>query len=161
MENQTQNKKIDLSKLQKNYFDASVGNVIEANNTIKTAQNWLLVLGLAEMSFWGALLLKDNNSILYIRIILSILLFSFILFIIGSVKQYKHLLFSARYYERLSNKVLSKVEDAGQYTDSVPEEIKIGKNQIKSDRITNILIFSSFVLILLSTAALILFIFCI
>lgn len=161
MENQTQNKKIDLSKLQKNYFDASVGNVIEANNTIKAAQNWLLVLGLAEMSFLGALLLKDSSSILYIRIILSILLFSFILFIIGSVKQYKYLLYSARYYQKQSYAVLSKIENNGQYADSIPEEIKLSKNQIKSDRIANILISSSFVLILLSTAALIPFIFCI
>jgi len=161
MENQTQNKKFDLGKLgklQKSYFDASVANVLEANQAIKAAQNWLLILGLAEMSFLGALLLQDNDQHLYIRIILSVLLVSFILFIIGSVKQYRHLLSSARYYEKLSNMVLTEIERVDQCVNKIPDEIKVEKNQIKSDKVTNILIYSSLVLILLSTVALILYI---
>lgn len=161
MENQTQNKRFDLGRLQKNYFDASVANVLEANKAIKAAQNWLLILGLAEMSFLGALLIQNNEQSLYIKIILSALLVGFILFIVGSVKQYKHLLSSARYYEKLSNKVLSEMEKESQYTNKISDEIKVDKNQIKSDNNSNILIFSSFVLILLSTVALIPFIFCI
>lgn len=158
---QKEDTKFDLKKLQKNYFEASVQNVLEANKAIKAAQNWLLILGIAEMSFLGALLLQNNEPKLYIKIVLSVLLVSFVLFIIGTVKQYKHLLFSARYYQKLSNTVLSEMENIGQYTDKIPEKIQVNKNQIKTDMITNILIFSSFVLILASTIILIPFIFCI
>jgi len=157
--NQTQDKKFDLLKLQNNYFNASVQNVLEANKAIKAAQNWLLVLGLAEMSFLGALLLQNNEPDLCIRIILSVLLVSFVSFLIGSVKQYKHLLSSARYYENLSNRVLSNIYQNGGFIDEIPEEFKVDKNQIKSDKVTNILFFSSFVMILLSTIAIILLIF--
>jgi len=159
MKNQAQNRKFDLCKLQSNYFEASVKNALEANSAIKAAQNWLLVLGLAEMSFLGVLLFQGNEPRLYIKIILSVLLVGFILFVIGSVKQYKHLLALARYYEKLSNIVLSEIENNGQYTDNILQKIKVSKNQIKSNKVANIFIFLSLVLILLSTAGLIKFIF--
>jgi hypothetical protein len=152
--NDIQNKKFDLSKLQKNYFEASVQNVIQANEAIKSAQNWLLILGLAELSFLGAIILKSESPSLYIKIILTALLSAFVLFILGSVKQYKHLLSSARYYDALSNKTLDKVERGQQYTDVIPEDIKLNKQQIKSDRVTNLFLFSAFCLIVLSTIAL-------
>ena len=45
--------KFDIEKRQKSSFDASVENVKMANDAIKSSQNWLLLLGLAEMSFLG------------------------------------------------------------------------------------------------------------
>ena len=78
MENESEHKKFDLDKLQKNYFDASVANVLEANKAIRAAQNWLLIIGLAEMSFLGALLLQSSGHLLYVKVLLVILLFIFI-----------------------------------------------------------------------------------
>lgn len=159
MSSQNQNKKFDLAKLQKNYFDATVSNVLEANSAIKAAQNWLLVLGLAEMSFLGASLLKDDVPIACVKVVLSALLISFVLFIIGSIKQYRHILSSARYYEDLSNKVLSEIDISGQYTDDISREMQVDKKQIKSDKITNILLFSSSTIILASTLTIAILIF--
>ncbi len=147
-------KKFDLGKLQKGYFEASVQNVIQANDAIKSAQNWLLVLGLAEMSFLGAIILQSDTPIIYVKIILITLLIAFVLFVLGSVKQYKHVLSSARYYEELASKVLDKMENGQQYTDVIPADIKLNRQQIKSDRVTNLLLFSAFCLIVLSTIAL-------
>ncbi len=156
----TQNdKKFDLGKLQKNYFEASVQNVIQANEAIKSAQNWLLVLGLAEMSFLGAVILQADSPTSFTKVILTALLFAFVLFIMGSVKQYKHLLSSARYYDGLSNKTLDKVEGGQQFIDEIPGDIKLDRKQIKSDKITNILLFSAFCLIIISTLALVPFVF--
>jgi len=78
MENESEHKKFDLDKLQKNYVDASVANVLEANKAIRAAQNWLLIIGLAEMSFLGALLLQSSGHLLYVKVLLVILLFIFI-----------------------------------------------------------------------------------
>lgn len=152
-------KKYDLGKLQKNYFEATVKNVIQANEAIKSAQNWLLILGLAELSFLGAIILQSEEIALYIKVILAALLVAFVLFILGSVKQYKHLLSSARYYEELSRRTLAKVEQGQQYVNEIPEEMKLDTKQIKSDKITNILLFSAFCLIILAVLALIPFVF--
>lgn len=157
--NKENGKKYDLGKLQKNYFEATVKNVIQANEAIKSAQNWLLILGLAELSFLGAIILQSEEVTLYIKVILAALLLAFVLFILGSVKQYKHLLSSARYYEELSRRTLAKVDQGQQYVNEIPEEIKLDTKQIKSDKITNILLFSTFCLIILAVLALIPFVF--
>lgn len=156
--NPTQKNRFDLSKLQKSYFEASVDNVLQANDAIKSAQNWLLILGLAEMSFLGAILVQSKEPSLSIKYILSILLIGFVLFLMGSVKQYKHLLKSARYYKNLSSMILSDIEKNGNLVNEIPNEFK-EESQIRSDKITNVLIFSSFVLILISTFAIIFLIF--
>ncbi len=152
-------KKFDLGTLQNNYFKASKENIHEANIAIKTAQNWVLILGLAEMSFLGVLLLQANTFYIYTKIILSVLLLSFILFIIGSIRQYKHVLSSARYYKLLSDRVWSEIKSKGKYTENIPQDLENNRNYIKSNKVANILLFSAFMLIVITTVALIPFIF--
>ena len=108
-----------------------------------------------EMSHYEIGLYWHEFNKVWKKVILTVLLFAFVLFIIGSVKQYKHLLSSARYYDGLSNKTLDKMEGRQQYTDEIPGDIKLDREQIKSDKITNILLFSSFCLIIVSTLALV------
>ena len=115
-----------------------------------------LILGLAEMSFLGAIILQPEMATsICIKGVLIALLLAFVLFILGSVAQYKHLLSSARYYDKLSGKALDKMERGQQYTDEIPEDIKLDREQIKSSKVANILLFAAFCLILISTIALV------
>jgi len=50
---EVQKTKFDIQKRQQSAFEASVDNVKMANEAIKSSQNWLLLLGLAELSFLG------------------------------------------------------------------------------------------------------------
>ncbi|MCW1891997.1 MAG: hypothetical protein KIH65_002020 [Candidatus Uhrbacteria bacterium] len=153
------NKKFDLGKLQENYFNTSVANVNQANDAIKSAQNWLLILGLAEMSFLSAVILQPEITTKNcVQGILIVLLLAFVLFIFGSVMQYKHLLSSARYYNELSKKVLDEMEREQQHANEIPEGIKLDREQIQSSRIANILLFTAFCLIIFSTIAMMPFI---
>ena len=152
--------KIDLEKRQNKYHEATVKNVMHANDFTKASQNWSLILGLAEMSFLATLIVQvDANHIFYLKCFLSALLISFVLFILGSIKQYKHALASSRYYHCLANKVTKHIRSMGPQIDEteVPQEINEEKhnNQIATDKIANILILSSIGLILLVTLGLI------
>lgn len=159
MENNPKKNVFDLKLLQKQYFDACVGNVTEANEAVKSVQNWLLVLGLAEMSFLGSLIVRDTAPNLYVKVILTGLLVSFILFLIGTRMQHRHVLKSARYYQNLSSKVIIAMESSGNLVTRIPSDLKVEENQIKSNKTANILISVSFLLVLLSTVAIIFFIF--
>ncbi len=148
--------KYDISKRQAAAFQASSENAKHANDAIKISQNWLLVLGLAEMSFLGSLILKNNESvgrIYLIKLLLIILLISFMLFISGSVKQYKHVLMLARKYENISNIALNYLKQGFEVMDKMPNELEFPNNQIISDKWANILLFGSYLTILVVTSA--------
>lgn len=51
------------------------------------------------------------------------------------------------------------MERGQQFIDEIPGEIKLDRRQIKSDKSTNILLFSAFCLIIISTLALVPFVF--
>lgn len=83
---------------------------------------------------------------------------AFVLFILGSIKQYKHLLRSSRYFGKLAKDTSSKIEEGQQYINIIPSDIKADRS-IASDKIANALFFLSFAFIIFSTIALIPFIF--
>jgi len=64
---EVQKTKFDIQKRQQSAFEASVDNVKMANEAIKSSQNWLLLLGLAELSFLGAILFKNESNSYWIN----------------------------------------------------------------------------------------------
>ena len=140
--------KKDLLKLQKNYYRASVENAKEANSAVTKAQGWVLTLGLAELAFIGS---QGNFSSCLVKIEITLLLLAFILFVIGSVAQFKHCLKSSRYYFLLSSKILKWVEEKEiSEVEKIPDEF-LGENMLKTSNTANYFLFSSFVLIGIST----------
>lgn len=141
--------KKDLLKLQNNYFSASVENAKEANSAIGKAQGWILTLGLAELAFLGV---QGDFTSCSIKIETSFLLLAFIFFIVGSIVQYKHVLKKSRYYYLLSIKILEWVEEKGTSgCEKIPNELREDSNILKTSSTANYLLFSSFVLIIVST----------
>ncbi len=146
--------KFDLSKRQRNAFEASVENAKIANDAIKSSQGWLLVLGLAEMSFLGTLLIKDDSVFATpcLKILIIFLLIAFIFFILGSVFQYRHALNSARKYEEISNRVLDSYLNKNIHiVDKIPKELELPKKQMVTSKTANYLIFGSYILVILAT----------
>lgn len=158
--NEDKKPKFDLGKRQEYAFSASVENAKLANEAIKSSQNWLLVLGLAEMSFLGTLLLKDSIINIYgIKTLLIILLLAFVAFITGSVMQYKHMLKSARTFERISNIAITKYLNKGRsVADEMPKELELPEKQIISSNTANYFLFSAYLLIMVATFGIILLI---
>lgn len=149
-------RRFDLEKRQKNAFEAAVENAKMANEAIKSSQNWLLLLGLAEMSFLGMILLRrELISIFWIKILIIILLIAFILFILGSILQYKHLLRGARIYGTISDKAIDYLNKGERFVDNIPEELKLPAKQIVSSKLVNHLFFGSYVLVILATIGII------
>ncbi len=143
--------KKDLLKLQNNYFTASVENVKEANSAIYKAQGWVLTLGLAELAFLGSQ--KDLSSCI-VKIEITLLLLAFILFVIGSIAQYKHLLKSSRFYFSLSSKVSRDIEASGtSEAKEIPNEFldRSDTDVLKTNNVANYLLSLSFTLIGIST----------
>jgi len=155
--NKEQAQKFDLKKRQKSAFEAAVENAKIANEAIKSSQGWLLVLGLAEMSFLGTLLLINETIYsCWLKTLIIALLMAFVLFILGSITQYKHALRIARDYEGLSRRAVDDYLNKGiRFVDQVPQELELPKRQIVSSRITNYLIFASYVLVILVTLGII------
>jgi len=143
----------DIQKRQQHTFEAAVENAKIANDAIKSSQNWLLVLGLAEMSFLGALLFRNGllNADCFSKSLLIALLVAFVLFIVGSVVQYKHALGMAREYEHISNTALKYLQEGRQSVEKMPEELELPEKQIESNVSANYLIFSSYILVILVT----------
>jgi len=106
----------DLKKLQINYYNAVVINANQANESIRSAQGWLLGLATAELAFAGALILSPilQNQFFYVNILLTIavalLIMSFFSFFIGCYFQFKHILEVSREYNKLSNTVVEFME---------------------------------------------------
>ena len=155
-ENQGKQKtvKFDLEKRQKSAFEAVVENVKMANEAVKSSQNWLLLLSLAEMSFLGMILLKKDNFWI-IKVLIIILLVAFVLFILGSVLQYKHLLKRARVYEEISNKATEYLIRGIRFVNEIPKELKLPEKQIASNKCADYLISSSYILVILTTIGII------
>lgn len=151
--NEDRKPKFDLGKRQEYAFSASVENAKLANEAIKSSQNWLLVLGLAEMSFLGTLLLRDGSVYACgIKALIIILLLAFVTFITGSVMQYKHMLKSTRTFERISNLAITKYLNKGiKVADKVPEELEFPEKQIISSNTANYFLFSAYLLIMVAT----------
>jgi len=146
--NRKNNMKNDLLKLQNNYFTASVENSKEANMSISRAQGWLLTLGLAELAFLGS---QGNFSSCIVKTEITLLLLAFILFIIGSITQYKFLLKTSRYYFSLSSRILKLVEEKNTAeVEKIPDKF-LNTQNLRTSNITNYLFFSSFILIVVST----------
>jgi hypothetical protein len=151
--NEDRKPKFDLRKRQEYAFSASVENAKLANEAIKSSQNWLLVLGLAEMSFLGTLLLRDGSVyVCGIKALIIILLLAFVTFITGSVMQYKHMLKSARTFERISNLAITKyLNKRIKVADKIPEELELPEKQIISSDTANYFLFSAYLLIMVAT----------
>lgn len=151
-----QKPKFDIQKRQQYAFEASVDNVKMGNDAIKASQNWLLILGLAELSFLGAVLLKDGGNNYLIKILVVALLLAFSLFIAGSLGQYKHLLRSARQYDEISRKAVDGYLKKGITTmDEVPGDLELPARQIMSNSTTNHLVAGAYILVLFVTLAII------
>jgi hypothetical protein len=151
--------RIDLIKLQDNYFNASLENAREANSAVKYAQNWIVILGLAEMSFLGILLFQEKYNHVYLKVVLALLLFGLVLFLIGSVRQYKHLVRVARHYRALSIDVNAEIKEKGRIVDEVPTHLTDNLASIRSDKYANLLIYVTLTIIVVSTLSLIFSIF--
>ncbi len=149
--------KFDLKKRQKSAFEAAVENAKIANEAIKSSQGWLLVLGLAEMSFLGTLLLINETIYsCWLKTLIIALLTAFILFILGSITQYKHARRIARDYERISRKAVDNYLNKNiRFVDQIPQELELPKRQIVSSRIVNCLILTSYILVILVTIGII------
>lgn len=140
--------KKDLLKLQNNYFTASIENAKEANSAVSRAQGWVLTLGLAELAFLSS---QDDSSSCIVRLEITLLLLAFVLFVIGSVAQYKHCLKSSRRYFSLSSKVLKWVEEKEtSEVEKIPDEF-LDTQVLKTSNTANYFLFSSFILIGVST----------
>ena len=140
--------KKDLLKLQNNYFTASAENAKEANLAIGKAQGWVLTLGLAELAFLSN---REDFSSCIIKVEITLLLQAFVLFVIGSVAQYKHVLRISRYYFHLSSKILKRVEEEKLLeAEKIPDEFLDTQN-LKTSNTANYFLFSSFILIGIST----------
>lgn len=149
--------KFDIRKRQRNTFEAAVENVKIANDAIKSSQGWLLILGLAELSFLGTLLLI--NGIIpgcWLKLLIVTLLIAFILFILGSIMQYRHALKIARIYEGISRTAINNYINKGIcIVEKMPGELELPKTQIVSNKTTNYLISASYILVILVTIGII------
>lgn len=140
--------KKDLINLQNNYFIASVVNAKEANLAIGKAQGWVLTLGLAELAFLGN---RGDFSQCIIKMEITLLLLAFVLFAIGSVAQYKHVLKISRYYFSISSKILKQVEvNETSEVEYIPYEF-LDIEVLKTSDTANYFLFTSFILIGIST----------
>ncbi len=145
----------DLKQIQQNYFKAMDSNIENANKMVVATQNWLLILGLAELAFIGQQLIVNPEN-WFLKIIFSILLLGFISFIIGSIAQYKHVLKTGRYYHDLSKKTVQFIDATDKTTiEKTPEFLEDKQNDIKSSTWANRLISLSFVFILSVTLSLV------
>lgn len=151
MKHNQENKNFDVEKRQNSLFDASVRNARLANESITLAQNSMLALGLAELAFLGVILIDISNYRFFIKSMIILLIVSFVLFLFGQIRQYKHQLGAARSFEAKANKALEYLSSGSQYLGHEPEEISTKKQQIVSDKIANIFIFASLIIILLVT----------
>lgn len=140
--------KKDLLKLQNNYFTASIDNVKVANSAISKAQGWVLTLGLAELAFLGS---KNDFLSCLMKVQVTLLLLAFVLFVIGSIAQYKHVLKSSRHYFSLSYKILEWIEEKEtSEVEKIPNEF-LDNQVLKTSVTANYFLFSSFVLVGIST----------
>ena len=144
-------KNFDVRKRQKHLFDAAVRNSLLANEAIKMAQESMLALGLAELAFLGVLLLDKDRSSRTVKSLVILLVISFLLFLFGQIRQYKHQLKAARVFESKSIRALEYLADGKEYLEGEPKDISLEKKQIKSDNLANWLIFISLILIVLVT----------
>jgi hypothetical protein len=156
-------KNFDIAKRQQATFDASVENAKIANDAIVKAQNWFLVLGLAELSFLGTIFLSDFQitcQVLFlIKFLIILLLSSFIIFIIASVLQYQYMLRVARFYEIISNNAIEYMSKGINELEKEPENLRLDRKQIKSNILTNYLFATVLLLILLATLGIIIIVF--
>lgn len=152
----------DLTKLQKNHFMASVSNVDLANKTMGEFQNWMLVLGIAELTFLGTLLSRSETGclLIFIKILLTVLLVGMVLFLFGALLQYKHVLKIARMSYKKSNLVIDYISEIGEtIVDEIPEHLKVEiEKGITTSMTANYLIYTGFffeILVTISTVILI------
>lgn len=143
---------VNLLNVKNNYYSALVDNAKSANDAISKAQNWLLILWLAELSFiWTNL-----KYLCLFKLPLTLLLFWFIFFIIWSVAQYKHLLNKSRHYHSLINNVLEYIKNNSENIDKLPESLSDKDFTIRSSNVANFFFLFSFLFILISTLLLLL-----
>jgi len=91
--------------------------------------------------------------------LVATLLIAFSFFIVGSIGQYKHLLSSARKYDKISRAAINNYLRKGIITlDDEPKDLELPNPQIASSPIANYLIFTTYILVLLVTLAFILLI---
>ncbi|MDD2656435.1 MAG: hypothetical protein PHQ18_02620 [Patescibacteria group bacterium] len=155
-------KKFDVKKRQDNAFQASRDNAIEANKAISMTQNWILVLGTAELTFLGVFFLSDNLSscvIIFVKILIAFLFFAFLSFIWGAYTQSTHLKDTSRMYNKISDKALEYLNSGKNKLDNEPEDLKFPKNKIISSKISNFLFSLSFISISIVTFCLIILLF--
>ncbi|HED37590.1 MAG TPA: hypothetical protein ENI76_04995 [Ignavibacteria bacterium] len=161
MKKETQEKKskYSISKRQKYAFDASVQNVLIANDTIKMSQNWLWSLGIAELSFLGVILLRGGvEYVCLIKTIIILILVAFVIFIIGSALQFQHVLRKARFYENISNKAYSYLKKGIDEVEKIPDELNLPEKQIVTNKLVNRLFVTSYILVVVATMGIIFFI---
>lgn len=149
-------KNFDVEKRQNSLFEASVQNALLGNESMRSAQSSILALGLAELAFLGVLLFENRCCTGLIKFLIVTLLLSYVLFIIGQIKQSRYLFKIARIFESKSNKAIEYLNKGEFFFEKEPQPLSIPKQQIKSDKITDLLILSSVAMIIFVTAVTIL-----
>ena len=136
-----QRTEFSVKKRQDTAHAAMLSNANLANESAKATQNWLLILGLAELSFLGSVLLKygsaNEDFLIFIKIFLVILLVGFIMFFLGSLHQRRHILRSARKYQKISDRAVGYINDGKKKLDEEPDELKLPEQQMVSSRASN------------------------
>lgn len=162
MEHQTT--KFSIKNRQQAAFDGAVENTKQANEAIKSAQNWVNVFALAQLAFLTSLLTQGEDLTceikLFIKAMIVLLLVSISLFLYGAMTQYWHLLGIARIFFSISdsaNKILVK----GVYEiDTLPSELEFpDHSQMKSSKLTNTLMSWSFYIVIFVSALMVVLIF--
>ncbi|MFC1478747.1 hypothetical protein ACFL57_04740 [Candidatus Margulisiibacteriota bacterium] len=146
----------DIEKRQASAHTAAVDNAKSANSAITASQNWLLILGLAQLSFLGSLLLKEEIILpVLIKTLVIVLLLSFVSFILASRLQFTHLVRIARLYERISKNAMHYLIRGISAIEKCPKDLELPEEQIVSSRLSNILFDTSNILVGLSTIGII------
>ena len=148
--NEKQEIKHDLQKIQNNYFKAAMKNLEASNNLFYESARQLFSLTTFYLIFIATLFffLSDKlDTVIFcfpvkIWITLAIIsgTLSIILGIIVLWLDKIFLLHSARYYFKKSQKVSDYIKEKGQIiVDSIPKDLKIEKKQMVSSMLVNIL----------------------
>jgi hypothetical protein len=162
--NQNPEHKFSVEKRQAHTYEASVKNASIANDAVMKAQNWFLIICLAQLSFLGSILVSVSTlaetTELFVKILMVLFLVTFILFVTSSLSQFRHMVSRARFYEGISDTAISKYISIGvTELDAEPDELALDDGQIKSDLVTNYMFTASLLSGLCATAGVITLIF--
>lgn len=139
---------------QQSAFDAAVENTKQANEAIKSAQNWLNILAIAELTLLSSFLIQDyglsNQLLVVAKVMIVLLVASLLMFLLGALTQFRHLLSIARTFSMISDRAYSYMKEGKNAVDILPKDLDFPDHmQLKSNKLTNLLFAASFLLVVL------------